>query len=119
LTGRAPLALGATREPSNVARAEARAAFVARLDDGAPLRYDAMRSAPLYKRDRLNSLLERAGDRDLGARAALLGRILTVELALRTVDAGVDWAPRLTAREGSRAARAGEPGSHAPRAVAG
>lgn len=70
-------------------RARARGALVDGLDDGRPLRAKNMRSAALYKQSALEELLSRAGDPSLQD-AALLQRILTVELALRATDASVD-----------------------------
>jgi hypothetical protein len=70
-------------------RAGARGALVAGLDEGRPLRQEAMRCGPLFKRDALNDLLSRAGEPGLRD-AGLLCRILTVELALRAVDSAVD-----------------------------
>jgi hypothetical protein len=47
-----------------------------------------MRSAPLFDRAELDSLLHRASEEDF-AETTILGRVLTVELALRAVDAGL------------------------------
>jgi asparagine synthetase B (glutamine-hydrolysing) len=104
--------------PSNAARASAHHAFVATLDDGRALRHEAMRSAPLYLRDPLNALLARAGDPALGGRAALLSRVLTVELALRAVDAAIDEAPRFV-RRGRAGALASAQAESAPSTVPG
>jgi hypothetical protein len=75
--------------PTEPIRAAARGAFVDTLDDGRPMRWEAMRSRPLYKRNVLDDLLARAGEPGLKD-AGLLCRILTVELALRAVDATVE-----------------------------
>jgi hypothetical protein len=110
----------AKRTPSNAARASAHRALVAGLDDGRPLRFEAMRSASLYRREELNSLLERTGDPDLGSgRASMLGRILTLELALRAADAAIDDAPRFTRRARERALAAVEAEQQTPSAVSG
>lgn len=82
-----PLLLPAA-EPNPV-RAAARAALVDGLDEGRPLRAHAMRCASLFKRDALDDLLARAGEPHLKD-AALLGRVLTVELALRRTDSALD-----------------------------
>jgi|GEM_PF-1401299 len=103
LSQRAPWPLLTPQRAADPTRAQARAALVASLDDGHPLRHENMRSAALYERGVLNALLERAGDPRLGSAAGLLGRILTVELALRSVDAGVEaWVPRSAARTSAR-----------------
>jgi asparagine synthetase B (glutamine-hydrolysing) len=70
-------------------RAAARGDLVNGLDEGRPLRAEAMRCGPLFKRQALNELLTRAGEPGLED-AALLCRILTVELALRAADSAVD-----------------------------
>jgi len=70
-------------------RANARAAVVAGLDDGQPLRARAMRLRPLFRPSALDDLLSRAGDPTL-SEAELLGRVLTAELALRMADASLD-----------------------------
>jgi hypothetical protein len=70
-------------------RGSARADVVNTFENGRPLRASAMRSAPLFNADVLDRLLLRAGDPHLGE-AELLGRILTVELALRMVDASLE-----------------------------
>jgi hypothetical protein len=70
-------------------RGSARADVVDTFEEGRPLRASAMRSARLFNADVLDPLLSRAGDPHLGE-AELLGRILTVELALRMVDASLD-----------------------------
>jgi asparagine synthetase B (glutamine-hydrolysing) len=77
------------RAASDPVRAGARAAFVDGLEEGGPLRAETMRSGPMFKRNALNDLLSRAEDPSLKD-AAMLGRVLTVELALRTVDAALD-----------------------------
>jgi len=82
-----PLLLPAPR--LDATRSRARRALVDTFDDGRPLRADTMRCARLFKRDALEGLLSRAGDADFSD-SALLGRILTAELALRMVDAGLD-----------------------------
>jgi hypothetical protein len=82
-----PLLLPAA--PSEPLRAAARGAFVDAFDDGRPLRWEAMRSRPLYRRNVLDELLSRAGEPGLND-AGLLCRILTVELALREADAFVE-----------------------------
>jgi hypothetical protein len=90
--------------PPDLTQAEARAALVQTLDEGRPLRHKSMRSAPLFARDAVNDLLARAGDPNLRERE-LLGRVLTVELALRTADASVEgYTPRF-----ARRGRAAEP----------
>ena len=81
-----PLLLPARRVDAS--RARAREALIRRFDDGRPLRADAMRCAALFKRDALEALLSRAGDPAFSD-TALLGRILTAELALTLVDAGL------------------------------
>jgi hypothetical protein len=70
-------------------RGNARADLVNTVEEGRPLRASAMRSARLFNADVLDRLLSRAGDPHL-SEAELLGRILTVELALRMVDASLD-----------------------------
>jgi hypothetical protein len=70
-----------------VTRARAREALVRSFDDGRSLRAGAMRCAD-FKRDALDALLANAGDPSFGD-ATLLGRILTAELALTIVDAGL------------------------------
>jgi hypothetical protein len=81
-----PLLLPAPKP--DVTRAHAREALVRSFDDGRPLRAGAMRCAALFKRDALDALLANAGDPSFGD-ATLLGRILTAELALTIVDAGL------------------------------
>jgi Glutamine amidotransferase domain len=104
LSQRAPWPLLTPQRPVDPARAQARLALVASLEDGRPLRHETMRSAALYRRDTLNALLERAGDPNLGGAAGLLGRIITVELALRSVDAGIeDYVPGLAVRASASA----------------
>jgi hypothetical protein len=75
--------------PSEAQRAAARGAFVDTFDDGRPIRWEAMRSRPLYKRSVLDELLSRAGEPGLSD-AGMLSRILTLELALREADAVVE-----------------------------
>lgn len=70
-------------------RAKALGGFVDGFEEGRPLQAKDMRCAQLFKRDALNDLLSRAGEPGLKD-AALLGRILTVELALRAADAALD-----------------------------
>jgi hypothetical protein len=82
-----PLLLPAAH--SEPLRAAARGAFVDAFDDGRPIRWETMRSRPLYKRSVLDELLSRAGEPGLND-AGLLCRILTVELALREADAVVE-----------------------------
>ena len=74
---------------SDTLRGDARGHLVAVVDDGRPLRAEAMRCGSLFRRDALDDLLSRAAEPAL-ADAALLGRILTLELALRAVDATVE-----------------------------
>jgi hypothetical protein len=74
---------------SDPVRASARAALIDGLGEGRPLLAQNMRCGPIFKRNALDDLLSRAGDPSLKD-AAMLGRVVTVELALRTVDAAVD-----------------------------
>jgi Glutamine amidotransferase domain len=57
------------------------------LGSGTPKAND-MRSAPLFDRGELSGLLRRAQDPGFGE-TAILGRVLTVELALRALDTGL------------------------------
>ena len=70
--------------PANARRAAMN--FVAR--DG-ELRADSLRSAPLFDRRGLDALLERASAPGF-EETAILGRVLTVELALRALDTGLE-----------------------------
>ena len=67
----------------------ARAAAVQSVGEGGPLRARAMRSGRLFEPEVLDDLLAHAGDPTL-KEATLLARILTVEQALRMVDASVE-----------------------------
>ena len=120
LSQRAPWPLLTPQRPADPARAQARAALVASLDDGRPLRHETMRSAALYKRDPLNALLARAGDPNLGGTATPLGRILTVELALRSVDTGIeDCVPGFAVRAPARAQAPSESVERSPTTTLG
>ena len=66
-----------------------RRSLLVSLGDGAPLSSSRMRSAPLYRRGALDDFLAAAFDGG-PVDTALLGRILTIELALRAVDAGIE-----------------------------
>lgn len=69
-------------------RARARAAAIQDFDGGQPLHATSMRCAALFRRNELEALLAGAGQPEFGD-AALLGRVLTTELALRMVDTGL------------------------------
>jgi hypothetical protein len=84
---RRPMLLPAA--PTEPIRAAARGALVDSLDDGRALRWRTMRARPLFKRTQMDELLARAGEAGLKD-GALLGRILTVELALRAADAALE-----------------------------
>ena len=77
------------RRTAHPARALARAAFVSSFDDGRPLRHASMRSAPLFERAAIDALLARAGAAS-DSEAALLGRVLTLELSLRATDSAIE-----------------------------
>lgn len=70
-------------------RARARRAIIDSFDDGQPLRHRTMRCAALFRADVVDDLLARAGDPNFED-TNMLGRILTAEMAMRLVDAGVD-----------------------------
>ena len=57
-----------------------------------PLTYETMRSAPLFDRARLGTLLEEARVEGEFADTGLLGRIVSVELGLRAADATLEAA---------------------------
>jgi hypothetical protein len=57
-----------------------------------PLTYETMRSAPLFDRARLGTLLEEARAEGEFADTGLLGRIVAVELGLRAADATLEAA---------------------------
>jgi hypothetical protein len=63
----------------------ARAAVVSHLEKTADFRYDELRLAPLLRRDTFEELVRGARDPAVGD-AALLGRIITAELALRETN---------------------------------
>lgn len=77
-------------QPGLILRAFSRAVGPAlrRLDDGRALRHAHMRSAPLFSGKELDELFRQAEDGVL-LDTRPLGRILTVELALRAADASV------------------------------
>jgi hypothetical protein len=83
--GRAVLA---TRRPPNPAAARARSTLVRKLRSEGVLDPSRMRSAPLYKAGVLEPWLD-AAERPTFADEALLGRVVTVELTLRAVDASI------------------------------
>lgn len=78
-------------QPSLNMRAFGRAVgpVLRRFDDGQPLRHARMRSAPLFAGKHVDELFRQAENGALRD-TRQLGRILTIELALRTTDAGVD-----------------------------
>jgi hypothetical protein len=87
-------------QASDQVRATARGAFVAKFDEGRPLRYETLRCASLFRREPMNELLSRAG---AVGQSRLLARVLTLELALRTVDAATDELPPATASRSAKA----------------
>jgi len=78
----------ASPEPTAIDRA--RADLFARLREEGRLRPTQMRSAALYDSNRLEELLDAAVAAPGAADWTTLGRVLTAELALEAVDAGVD-----------------------------
>jgi hypothetical protein len=84
--GRAVLA---SRTPPQPAVTRARCTLVRELRKEGVLDPGRMRSAPLYKPGALEPWLDLA-ERPVFADNELLGRVVTVELALRAVDASVD-----------------------------
>lgn len=84
--GRAVLA---PRKPPSPAKERARSTLVRTLRTEGVLDPARMRSAPLYKPGALEPWLDLA-ERPVFGDNELLGRLVTVELALRTVDASVD-----------------------------
>jgi hypothetical protein len=73
-------------DPANLA---ARRAVLEALGDGRRLRYDDLRSGPLFDGKNMEGFLRRAGE-EPSIDGLLLGRILTVEMALRAADATLD-----------------------------
>jgi hypothetical protein len=69
--------------------AAARRAAIRSVAGGGELHAADMRSAPLFDRSELDDLLRRAS-RPGFEETAILGRVLTVELALRALDASVE-----------------------------
>jgi hypothetical protein len=76
-------------KPPSPAKERARSTLVRELRTEGVLDPRQMRSAPLYKQGALEPWLELA-ERPVFADDALLGRVITVELALRALDASVD-----------------------------
>jgi hypothetical protein len=84
--GRAVLA---PRKPPNPAKERARITLVRRLRTEGVLDPRRMRSAPLYKPGALDPWLDRA-EKAVFVDDELLGRLVTLEFALRAADASVD-----------------------------
>ena len=68
----------------------ARRTIVDSFDGNGPLSYETMRSAPLFDRAGLGTLLEEARAEGEFADTGLLGRIVAVELGLRAADATLE-----------------------------
>ncbi len=62
------------------------------FEGNGPLSYDTMRSAPLFDRAALGTLLDGARAEGEFADTGLLGRIVAVELGLRAADATLEAA---------------------------
>lgn len=83
--------LGAGGDPAAPdQRLRGRAAIVASLRDEGRLNPATMRSAALYEPERLTSLLDLAASAPGAVDWALVGRIVTLELALEAVGTGLD-----------------------------
>lgn len=72
----------------------ARRAVLDQLNAEQPFSHATMRSAALYKASELDAFLAQARQPDF-ADTEMLGRVITIERALRTTDAYLDHAPKL------------------------